>query len=100
MILKRDSKRIKELEEINEEHRKINDKLRDELNFKLEYKEQVINYIEKLLEIRTQERTELEQRIDEAIKLLNYVNDIKTKYTNYNTKEKDYIEYMILMSIS
>lgn len=38
---------------------------------------------------------DLEQRIDKAIEILNYVNDIKTKYTNYNIKEKDYIDKLL-----
>lgn len=60
MILKRDSKRIKELEKINVQHRKLNGKLRQEIDI-LESQLDFITYQNIVIENLQQENEELKK---------------------------------------
>lgn len=76
MILKRDSKRIKELEKINEEHRKLNGKLRQEIDI-LESQLDFITYQNIVIENLQKENEDYEQRIKKAVE---YIKEHIQKY--------------------
>lgn len=58
---------LKNIYEIEKEHQKVNGMLRKENN-------------------------DLQERLNKTLHLIEYVNDIKEKYTNYNKGEKDYLD--------
>lgn len=86
MILKRDSKRIKELEEINEQHRKLNGKLRQEIDI-LESQLDFITYQNIVIENLQKEINKL----NHYKKLYNVLKDRKDKVLNY-VKNKQFID--------
>lgn len=94
MILKRDSKRIKELEEINEQHRKLNGKLRQEIDI-LESQLDFITYQNIVIENLQKEINKL----NHYKKLYNGLKDRKDKVLNYVKNKQvidlDYIEQIL-----
>ena len=94
MILKRDSKRIKELEQINEQHRKLNGKLRQE-----------IDILESQLDFITHQNIVIENlqkeinKLNHYKKLYNVLKDRKDKVLNYVKNKQvidlDYIEQIL-----
>ena len=94
MILKRDSKRIKELEEINEQHRKLNGELRQE-----------IDVLESQLDFITHQNIVIENlqkeinKLNHYKKLYNVLKDRKDKVLNYVKNKQvidlDYIEQIL-----
>lgn len=94
MILKRDSKRIKELEEINEQHRKLNGKLRQEIDI-LESQLDFITYQNIVIENLQKEINKL----NHYKKLYNVLKDRKDKVLNYVKNKQvidlDYIEQIL-----
>ena len=94
MILKRDSKRIKELEQINEQHRKLNGKLRQE-----------IDILESQLDFITHQNIVVENlqkeinKLNHYKKLYNVLKDRKDKVLNYVKNKQvidlDYIEQIL-----
>lgn len=99
MILKRDSKRIKELEEINEQHRKLNGKLRQEIDI-LESQLDFITYQNIVIENLQKEINKL----NHYKKLYNVLKDRKDKALNYVKNKQvsaypyidlDYIEQIL-----
>lgn len=69
MILKRDSKRIKELEKINVQHRKLNGNLRQEIDI-LESQLDFITYQNIVIENLQKENEDYEQRIKKAVEYI------------------------------
>lgn len=94
MILKRDSKRIKELEKINEQHRKSNGKLRQEIDI-LERQLDFITYQNIVIENLQKEINKL----NHYKKLYNVLKDRKDKVLNYVKNKQvidlDYIEQIL-----
>lgn len=94
MILKRDSKRIKELEEINEQHRKLNGELRQEIDI-LESQLDFITYQNIVIENLQKEINKL----NHYKKLYNVLKDRKDKLLNYVKNKQvidlDYIEQIL-----
>lgn len=76
MILKRDSKRIKELEKINVQRRKLNGKLRQEIDI-LESQLDFITYQNIVIENLQKENEDYEQRIKKAVE---YIKEHIQKY--------------------
>ena len=76
MILKRDSKRKKELEKINVQHRKLNGKLRQEIDI-LESQLDFITYQNIVIENLQKENEDYEQRIKKAVE---YIKEHIQKY--------------------
>lgn len=94
MILKRDSKRIKELEKINVQHRKLNGKLRQEIDI-LESQLDFITYQNIVIENLQKEINKL----NHYKKLYNVLKDRKDKVLNYVKNKQvidlDYIEQIL-----
>lgn len=98
MILKRDSKRIKELEKINVQHRKLNGKLRQEIDI-LESQLDFITYQNIVIENLQQENEELKKNqryYKNGVFSLEYdketLSDMVDDYKSRIEKAVDYIK--------
>lgn len=96
MILKRDSKRIKELEKINVQHRKLNGKLRQEIDI-LESQLDFITYQNIVIENLQQENEELKKQYCERTDCSGRIKDSKqydSLVQKVENQQKEFISYL------
>lgn len=96
MILKRDSKRIKELEKINVQHRKLNGKLRQEIDI-LESQLDFITYQNIVIENLQQENEKLKKQYCERTDCSGRIKDSKqydSLVQKVENQQKEFISYL------